>query len=392
MNTRTKTIRLALSLLALSAFSLLLQQSLAAQQAAQRFVGTITAINGTSLSVKTDAGDTRQFDVPDGAILKRVEPGQKDLSSAAAMQLSDLAIGDRVLVRLDPNAAATSPQAAQIVAIKQADVLQKQQGEREDWQRNGVGGLVKSVDPAAGTIVVSSGAAQTLKIITIHVAPTTALKRYAAGSVRFDQAQTAPISAIQAGDQLRARGTKNADGSELQATEVVSGSFRNISGTIASLDAGGTSFTVKDLITKKQVTVHITPDAQMRALPDTMARMIAARLKGASSGPGANGNAANPPSQGTPGGSTGGNGQFRGQGRGQGGGDMQQALNRAPAIQFSDLKKGDAVMLVATAGSSEVTAITLLTGVEPLLEAPQASNLLSNWSMGSGGAGEGEAQ
>src|SRR5580698_8861057 len=250
MNTRTKTIRLALSLLALSAFSLLFQQSLAAQQAAQRFVGTITAINGTSLSVKTDAGDTRQFDVSDGAILKRVEPGQKDLSSAAAMQLSDLAIGDRVLVRLDPNAPATSPQAAQIVAIKQADVLQKQQGEREDWQRNGVGGLVKSVDPAAGTIVVSSGAAQTLKIITIHVAPTTALKRYAAGSVRFDQAQTAPISAIQAGDQLRARGTKNADGSELQATEVVSGSFRNISGTIASLDAGGTSFTVKDLITK----------------------------------------------------------------------------------------------------------------------------------------------
>lgn len=68
-------------------------------------------------------------------------------------------------------------------------------------------------------------------------------------------------------------------------------------------------------------------------------------------------------------------------------------LNRAPTVQFADLKKGDAVMLVSTAGANDVTAISLLTGVEPLLEAPEASrNLLSNWSMGSGGGGESEAQ
>ena len=42
-------------------------------------------------------------------------------------------------------------------------------------------------------------------------------------------------------------------------------------------------------------------------------------------------------------------------------------------------------MLVSTDGTTEVTAITLLAGVEPLLEAPAASqNLLSNWSMSSG--------
>jgi hypothetical protein len=33
-----------------------------------------------------------------------------------------------------------------------------------------------------------------------------------------------------------------------------------------------------------------------------------------------------------------------------------------------------------------VNAITLLAGVEPLLEAPAAIDLLSNWSMGGGGA------
>ena len=118
-----------------------------------------------------------------------------------------------------------------------------------------------------------------------------------------------------------------------------------------------------------------------------MARMLAARLKGTSSGgSGWNGG------QGAAGGArpAGGSGQWSGQGNGQaggggGGGDSQQMLNRAPTIQVADLKKGDAVMVVSTDGTTDVTAITLVAGVEPLLEAPAASqSLLNNWSMGSG--------
>lgn len=362
---------------------------LLAQAASGRFVGTITSINGDTLTVKTDAGDVRQVEIPSTAVLKRVEPGQKDLSAAATIQAGDLETGDRVLVRVDPNATVTPAQAAQIVTIKQADVAQKQQQDREDWQRNGVGGLVKSVDPAAGVIVVTSGAGPTMKIIKIHISKATALKRYAPASVRFDLAQAAPIDAIEAGDQLRARGQKNGDGTEVDAKEIVSGSFRNISGTIASLDAGSSTFTVKDLLTKKQVTVHVTADAQMRALPETMAKTLAARLKGGSA---SQGSAAGAGAQHSWNSAGSGNGQGGGSGRGQGG-DMQQLLNRAPVVQFADLKKGEAVMLVSTAGAGDVTAITLLTGVEPLLEAPEASkNLLSNWSMSSGGGSESESQ
>ena len=61
----------------------------------------------------------------------------------------------------------------------------------------------------------------------------------------------------------------------------------------------------------------------------------------------------------------------------------------APAIKLADLQKGEAVMVVATDGSTDVNAITLLAGVEPLLEAPAATNLLSNWSMGGGGEAAG---
>jgi hypothetical protein len=398
--------------------TIVLAMPLMIAQTVSRFVGTVTAISGDTMTVKTDDGSVRQVTVPASAVVKRVEPGQKDLSSAATIQLADLETGDRVLVKLDTDAAGPVPEAAQIVTIKRADVAQKQQQDREDWQLHGVGGLVKSVDPGAGVIVLTSGAGSTAKTVTVHVAKSTVLKRYAPASIRFDLAQPAPIDAIQAGDQLRARGAKNPDGTELNATEVVSGSFRNIAGTVTSLDSASSTMVIKDLATRKQVTIHITPDAQMHALPEPMARMLAARLKGntpganggapgpssgtgTGAGPGAgaghgpesrNGNAPQGPGQSAAPGS-GDRPRSGGAGRGQSGGDMQQILNRAPAIQFADLKKGEAVMLVSTAGSSDVTAITLLTGVEPLLEAPEASrNLLSNWSMGTGGAGEAEAQ
>ena len=375
-------------------------------QASARYLGTVTAINGDTLTVKTDAGDVRQVQVPAAASLKRIAPGEKDLSTAATIQLGDLATGDRVLVKLDPDAKGSTPQALQVVAVKQADVALKQQKDREDWQRNGVGGLVKSVDAGSGVIQVTSGAGPTAKTVTVHVTKTTILKRYAAASVRFDESQPGPIDAVQAGDQLRARGEKNADGTEITATEVVSGSFRNISGTISSLDATGSTLTVKDLITKKPVTIHIGDEAQMRRLPDMMARMIAARLKGGSPGAGAGAANGSGPSNGASGGQNassgqqaGGqaNGQWQGGGQGRAGGagtgDMQQVLSRAPAIKISDLQKGEAVMLVSTQGTSDVTAITLLAGVEPLLEAPAASqSLLSNWSMGSGAADAATAQ
>jgi hypothetical protein len=360
-----------ISITAALPIAFLLALNFALAQAPSRFVGTITAVIGNTLTVKTDAGEERQVLVPAAAALKRIAPGQKDLSTAETIQFSDLAVGDRALVKLDPDAPAGTSEALQIVAVKQADLALKQQKDREDWQRRGVGGLVKSVDAGSGVIVLSSGAGAMAKTITIHTNKTTTIKRYAPGSERFDAALPAPIDAIRAGDQLRARGVKSADGTEIAAEEVVSGSFRNIAGTITSIDSAASTLVAKDLATKKPVTIHITADAQMKRLPDRMATMLAARLKGTAGAAPAQGGA----------------GQWSGQngGQGGGGGDPQQMLSRLPPIQIGDLQKGEAIMLVSTQGENEVTAITLLAGVEPLLQAPVASrDLLANWSMNTG--------
>jgi hypothetical protein len=354
-------------------------------QAPARFVGTVTTIAGNTITVKTDSGDSKQVEVPATAVIKRLEPGQKDLSAAGTIQLTDLATGDRVLVKLDPSS--STPQALQIVAMKKTDIAQHQQQEQEEWQRNGIGGLVKSVDPTAGVVVLTTGAGPTAKTVTVHIGKDTVLKRYASNSIRFADAQPAPLDAIHAGDQFQALGQKNADGTEITATQVVSGSFRNVSGLVTAVDTGASTLTVKDLATKKMVTIHVTPDSDMHRLPDLMAKMIAARLKGGSAAAGGGSVTARPQGGGAQGASAQ-PGMGAGQGRRASGG-MSQVLDRAPVVQLGDLKKGEAVMLVSTEGASDVTAIKLLVGVEPLLQSPDASrDLLANWSMGGGGGGE----
>jgi hypothetical protein len=370
-----------LGVMALAAF--LLAGAPGARAQVMRYLGSITAISGDTLTVKTDAGDVHQVQVPATAVLKRIAPGEKDLSKAEPLDYSGLAVGDRVLVTLDPNITGSPSQAARIIAIKQADMAQKQEAENAAWNQ-GVHGLVKSVDATTGVIVVATRVGPITKDVTVNTTAATVLERYAPGSVRFEEARPAPITAIQPGDQLSARGTRSADATAIAADGVISGTFRSIPGTVISIDTAASTVTVKDLSTKKPVTVRITADVQMRRLDDNVAAMLAVRLKGNPSGGGGRG--ANGGGAGTNGG---GQRSFNQRG-GQGGGAMnlESVLDRAPEIQLGTLKKGDAVMIVATEDASGLSAVKLLAGVEPLLEAPEAADLLSSWSLSSG-EGEG---
>lgn len=367
------------------------QEAAAAQKPA---LGTIQSIAEKTLTLKTDAGVDVIVQLPAEVRVLRVEPGSKSLKDAVKIQLSDLAVGDRILVRGDAGGQANAMVAGTIVAMKKEDIAKKQSREREEWQRHGIGGLVKSVDAPTETIVISTLGATGAKDVTIHAPVGTVLRRYAPGSVNFDDAKVAPLAEIKAGDQLRARGSKSADGSEFTADEIVSGTFRNIAGTISSIDESKSVMTVSDLATKKNVEVSITAQSQMRKLPAQMAQRIAARLKGGAP-ESANGNTPGtaPASVANQGGA-GGPGAGGGAGAGQrSNGDMQQMLSRLPMSPLSDFQKGDAVMIVATSDAGgAATVITLLGGVEPILQsAPsgQASSILTPWSLSSGGGDAG---
>jgi len=231
----------------------------------------------------------------------------------------------------------------------------------------------------------------------VHTSKETVLRRYPPGSVRFDFAKLAPLDQIKPGDQLWARGTRSEDGSQLTAEEIVSGTFRNIAGTIATVDLAGNSITVQDFIHKGVVVVKISPDSQMKKLPQQMAERIAMRLKGGSSeearwSPGTrnggfprDGAMAGSASQ-----SPGPAGVTQGDQR-NGPPDFQRMVSRLPGSTLADLLKGDAVMIVASSpgDGQAVTAVTLLAGVEPILAAApnqSASMVLSPWTLGSSNA------
>jgi len=353
------------------------------QDSVARKVGTVKSITGKSMVLKADSGPDVNVVLVEGVRIMRLAPGQTDLKSATPMTLPEVQVGDRMLVRGKPGDN-DSIVASSIVVMKQTDVAQKQQHERDDWQKRGAGGIVTTVDSASGTITV---AVTPTYSVTVKTTKDTGFLRYAPDSVKFADAQKGTLEQIKTGDQLRARGNRSADGKEITAEEVISGTFRNIAGTISAIDAGNNTITVKDVLAKKTVVVKISPDSQMRKLAAPMAQRLAVFLKGSpQAGQGG------PPGAGSP--AANGGGPPSGGGSG-GPPDFQQILSRIPNVTLADLQKEDAVMVVATQGTSgsEATAITLLGGVEPILTAApngrSAAALFSGWNLGTPGGDAG---
>jgi hypothetical protein len=358
-----------------------------------RAIGTVTAINGNSITLKSDSGTEMTISVADTARILRTQPGQRDLATATPIELKEIQVGDRMLVQ--GTSAGNLVQASRIIVMARSDIAQKQQQEQQAWQR-GAGGIVTAVDPAASTVTVASTPGTN---VVVHVTPQTVIRRYAPSSVKFSDAQPSTLAEIQKGDQLRARGTRT-DPENFTADEIVSGSFRNIAGLITASDPAAGTITVNDILGKRSITVKVSPESQMRKLPPMMAQMIArVAHTEAGQGGGAPQGAPGQPVQGAMPPRASGAGQPGGEGAGSGfrpgGGrapDFQQMLNRTPAVTLADLQKGDAVMLVATQGSAESapTVITLVAGVEPILTAAPsgsaAAALLSSWNMSAGPA------
>jgi hypothetical protein len=376
------------------------QQTPSQQTPLTQKVGAVKSINGNALVLTADGGTDVSVTVASNAKIVQVAPGEKDLKSATPIALTDLQVGDRVLVRIRASDDAKAMTAVWVIAMKRTDLEAKKAQDREDWQKRGIGGLVSAVDPTTGTITISTGTGATAKTVAIHTTKNTVLRRYAPDSVQFDDAKPAALDQIKPGDQVRARGTKSADGSEFAADEIVSGTFRNLAGIITAIDASAQTISLTDLISKKPVVVKITAQSQLRKIPAQMAQMIAFRLKEPGAGAGAAGASAGAGGGAASGGQRSGGAGAGGAGNGAGGGgrgDFQQIVNRLPASTLADFQKGDAVMVVSTQGNDAggVTAITMLGGVEAILAAAPAGNAaqamtLSPWSLG-GGAPAGDA-
>lgn len=360
-----------------------------AAAAMARQIGTVKIIAGNSITLTTDAGQQVTVNVADGARILQLAPGSTNLKDAQTIALTGVAVGDRILVTGKAGDSADTFTALRVILMKSSDIAQKHAAEEADWQKRGMGGIASAIDPGAGTITVSVGA----KRVQVSTSSSTQFRRYAGDSVKFEDAVPSTLAQIQVGDQLRVRGAKSDDGSSMQAEEVVSGSFKNLAGLVASINAANGTLTLRDLATKKMMTVKITANSNVHTLPPQAARMFAARARGgatvAAGASKAQGQGGGRPEEARGEGAT----SERGPGR-SAGADLSQLVNRLPPETIADLKVGDAVMVVASQaqpGSSQVTAVTLLSGVEPILAAAPSGTpemTLSPWNV-SGQAPEG---
>jgi hypothetical protein len=332
--------------------------------------GTVASVNADTkqLSLKSDKGEDVSVTTTDRTLILRVPPGETDPKKGSKIALSTLNAGDRaVIIGPAPDDPKTWAATAVLVMSK-SDVAGLQQKDQDDWKKRGTTGTVTAIDTTAKTVTVKSGS----RTFTVQPSEKTSYQRYSLDSARFSDAKPSNFAEIKTGDQLRILGNKTDDGAGIQAEKIVSGSFRQIAATITAINPQTGELTVKDLATKRALTIKIDSTSEMRKLPEQAARMLARRYA-----PGAQTaeNAGGPPA-----------GAGRGGGRG---GDIGQMLDNLPAMPISELKPGDAIMVSTTQGTDpgRVTAITLLAGVEPLLTAsPTATrDIMSGWNLGGGG-------
>ena len=385
----------------------------AAKQVYNKVIGAVESVasDGKSLVVKPDSGASATVLLDENTSYMQVPPGEKDLRKATRIDLKDVAPGDRVYARSRKVEGDSTPTpAVSVIVMSKTEVAQHQEKSAAEWQRRGAAGRIKAIDPTAKTVTVSVQGRGGSHDLIVEIDAKTTFRRYAPDSVKFADAKPSDFATLAVGNNVRVLGDKNEEGTSIHAEELVSGSFRNLAGTVISVDSANNQIKVNDLQTKKPVTVTVNADTNLRKIPQQMAMMIAARTRAASAGaagtpgagsggaPGANQSQSkaqggpdskpgfNGPGATAAGGPPGGTGAgWSGKpGGGAGGGaaggmDLNRALEQAPPMALTDLKPGDALMISSSSGAdaSRVTAIAVIGGVEPILAAAPSSSAQS---------------
>jgi hypothetical protein len=357
----------------------------------------VVSTDNSKIVIKTKDGDldvvlsgTTEF--------KRVPPENPILKAAVAATITDVLVGDKLMVTGVFGDDKKSLPARAVYIMSKSDIAQKQAKETERWATRGITGRVTAVNTSAGQITIDVRGMMNSTSVVVSPKSEIIYKRYAPNSVRYDEAKESSIADIKVGDMLRAVGDRGADNITFTAEEVLTGAFQTVAGTVKSIDAEKGEIVVTDMATEKDSIIKVTASSQLKRFPEDMATRMAGSSGGgiAPGGPGGQGGI-RPAGGGRPGGQPGAGGQ-PGQGGQPGPGGMRTGggagrngiddmFERLPAIGVSDLKVGDVIAVSSSKGNdaSSVTAIKLVAGVEPFVKAAQTQTAAGRGGRNSGG-------
>lgn len=326
-------------------------------------IGEVKVIDNSAkqLIVKTDAGSLVTVALNDKTVYMRLAPGEKTLTNATKIAMADVGEGDRVWARGKVADDHKSVPATALIVMNKVDIAKKQEAERAEWKKRGVLGIITALKPETKEITISTRTMAGPTPLIIPVSDKVELRRYAPDSIKFADAKEAKFDELKVGDQLRALGDRNPEGTAFTAEKVVTGSFKSVAGVVTAIDPATGEVKINDLQTKQPLTIVIKQDSVLRKFPaaSEMGGMMMMRPGG---GGGGGGQA--PAGQG----GTGGAGGPGGGGRG-GGFNIQDMLERLPTITIADVKVGDTIIVSSTKGAdpTRLTAISFISGADTLL-------------------------
>ena len=277
------------------------------------------------VSVKTAAGNVVTVTLSDRTTFMRIPPGEKTKDKFVPIGATDFAVGDTVFARGRMTEDRKSMPALEFYVMSQTDIAQKRERERDEWNKRGVAGTVSSLNATTNEISLDLQTPDGPKPIVVAAGAQTQFRRYAPDSVRFSDAKPSSFAELKVGDQLRALGTKSADGARFTPEEIVAGSFQTIGGAITAINLEKQEIKINDLQSKQAVTIVVTKDSSLRKYPGT--------------------------------------------------GDLQETFEQLPAFTLQELKAGDSILISSTKGAdpARVMAIAIVSGVGPLLQKAQGN-------------------
>jgi hypothetical protein len=346
--------------------------------------GEVTSVSSEKIVLQTKDGSLDAI-LSDKTVYLRVPP--ENPKSPVKSSFSEIGVGDKVVVSGIPATDKKSIPTRTVYLMTKADISQKQTKELGEWKTRGVSGRITAVNPQTKEITITTPGLMGAKTTILTPKDDADFLRYAQDSVSYNEAKKSSFTEIAVGDSIRALGDKSEDGATFKAEKILTGAFQTVVGTVTAVNAEKGEITITNFQTKKPMTIVVDKSSLLKQFPAEMAQRMAQMQAMAASG---GGNMIRPPQGATQQGNqnTQQNSNQMNQGGGnRGGGSLDDMLERFPTISVGDLKVGEmiAVNSTKTANQERITAIKLVSGVEPFTKVQQMPNGGGNRQGGGGG-------
>jgi hypothetical protein len=335
--------------------------------------GEVTAIREADnvIGMKTETGDLTVI-ISSKTVYKKLLPENPSPVAAVASSLSEIGIGDKIVISAFLSDDKTKATARTVYLMTKADISKKDQSNIEKWKTKSITGKVVLVNEPAKEITVAVKTPTGDKNVVLSTFTNTIYKRFSEDSLDFKDAKIESFSDVKTGDQIRAIGEKNADGSVLKAEEIVTGGFKQIIGKITAINPQTNEITVQEFAEKqgKTTVVALKNTSLLRKFPEEYVQPTLMKMMGTASNNGATtvrppNNSTPKPPQTTPSPTpTPNNGSVQ---------IDENMFEKFQPVTLSELKIGDTIATLCPnkAGLSKFTAIRLLSGMEWLAAIPQ---------------------